>query len=67
MMGLKRRGYDHSKTESLEVRQLRDNLVIVTGTVIRYKKDGSELERFNLNYTMRKVNDHWKIIVGTLF
>lgn len=66
MMGLKRRGYAHSKTESLEARQLRDDLAIVTGTVIRYKKDDSELERFDLNYTMRKVNNRWKIIVGTL-
>lgn len=66
MMGLKRRGYHHGKTESLEVRQLRDDLAIITGTVIRYKKDDSELERFDLNYTMRKVNNSWKIIVGTL-
>jgi hypothetical protein len=66
MIGLKWRGYDHGKTESLHVRQLRDDLAIVTGTVIRYKKDDSELERFDLNYTMRKVNNDWKIIVGTL-
>ncbi|MBD2033771.1 hypothetical protein H6F76_01660 [Leptolyngbya sp. FACHB-321] len=66
MTRLKRRGYDHSKTESLEVRQVRDNLAIITGTVIRYKKDNSELERFDLNYTLRKVKSDWKIIVGTL-
>jgi hypothetical protein len=66
MMGLKRRGYHHGKTESLEVRQLRDDLAIVTGRVIRYKKDNSELERFDLNYTLRKRNGNWKIIVGTL-
>jgi hypothetical protein len=66
MMGLKRRGYHHGKTESLQVRQLRADLAIITGTVIRYKKDNSELERFDLNYTLRKVNHHWKIIVGTL-
>lgn len=66
MLGLKRRGYHHGKTESLEVRQLREDLAIVTGTVIRYKKDNSELERFDLNYTMRKVNHDWKIIVGAL-
>ncbi|QZZ20961.1 hypothetical protein J5X98_00115 [Leptothermofonsia sichuanensis E412] len=66
MTKLKWRGYDHSETESLEVRQLRDDLAIVTGTVIRYKKDDSELERFDLNYTMRKVNHDWKIIIGVL-
>jgi len=66
MSVLKCRGYHHGKTELLEVRQLRDDLAIVTGIVIRYRKDGSELERFDLNYTMRKVGDSWKIIVGTL-
>jgi ketosteroid isomerase-like protein len=66
MMGLNRRGYHHGKTESLQVRQLRADLAIITGTVIRYKKDSSELERFDLNYTLRKVNHRWKIIVGTL-
>lgn len=66
MTKLKWRGYNHSETESLEVRQLRDDLAIVTGTVIRYKKDDSELERFDLNYTMRKVNHDWKIIIGVL-
>jgi hypothetical protein len=66
MIGLKRRGYHHGKTESLKVRQLRDDLAIITGTVIRYKKDDSELERFDLNYTLRKVKSDWKIIVGTL-
>ncbi|UBF26687.1 hypothetical protein K9N68_01390 [Kovacikia minuta CCNUW1] len=66
MIQLKWRGYHHGKTESLEVRQLRDDLAIVTGTVIRYKKDDSELERFDLNYTLGKVNHDWKIIIGAL-
>jgi len=66
MLLLKWRGYHYGKTESLEVRQLRDDLAIVTGTVIRYKKDGGELERFDLNYTLRKINQSWKIVVGAL-
>lgn len=66
MSVLKYRGYHHSKTESLDVRQLRDDLAVITGTVIRFRKDCSELERFDLNYTMRQVDDSWKIIVGTL-
>ncbi|MBL1178218.1 DUF6841 family protein [Pantanalinema sp. GBBB05] len=66
MMPLKWRGYDHSVTGPLAVKQLRDDLAIVTGTVIRYKKDDSELERFDLNYTLRKVKNDWKIIIGSL-
>lgn len=38
MAVLKWRGYHHSKTVSLAVRQMRDDLAVVTGTVIRYKK-----------------------------
>lgn len=44
---------------------------IVTERVVRFKQfkrepDETILECFNLNYTMRKVNGHWKIIVGVL-
>ncbi len=66
MRDLKRRGYDHNKTESLSVRQLSHNLAIISGTVIRYKKDDTELERFGLTYTLRQVEGNWKIIVGIL-
>ncbi len=66
MLLLKWRGYHHSKTESLNVRQLREDLAIVTGTVIRYKRDGGELERFDLNYTLRNGKHGWKIVVGAL-
>ncbi len=66
MTQLKWHGYSYSETEALEVRQLRSDLAVITGTVIRFKKDKTELERFDLNYTMRKVNNNWKIIVGTL-
>ena len=71
MAKLKFRGYDHARTESLSVRQLDNHLAIVSGTVIRYKKDrqakdDNELERFGLTYTLRKVDETWKIITGML-
>lgn len=66
MGNLKRRGYHHSRTQSLSVRQLSDNLAIISGTVIRSKQDGTELERFGLTYTLRQVQSGWKIIVGAL-
>jgi hypothetical protein len=71
MKELEQRCFSRSIAESLNVQQLSDNLAIVTGVVIRYKQckqDDLEtvLECFDLNYTMRKVNDDWKIIVGTL-
>lgn len=71
MKDLKRRCFTRSEAESLNVQQLSDNLAIVTGLVIRYKKCNEDyqetvLECFNLNYTMRKVDGNWKIIVGAL-
>lgn len=71
MAELKRRGYDHAHTKSLSVRQLDQNLAIVSGVVIRYKKDrqqkdDTELERFGLTYTLRRVEENWKIITGIL-
>ncbi|QYO67611.1 hypothetical protein [Leptolyngbya sp. 7M] len=71
MKDLKRRCFTRSYAESLAVQQLSDDTAIVTGKVIRLKqcKNDTEetlLECFNLNYTMRKVDGSWKIIVGVL-
>ena len=62
---LRRHGYHASKTEFLEVRRQRDDLAIVTGKVIRYKKDNSELERFDFKCTLCCVQGSWKIVVIT--
>ena len=67
MAELKFRGYDYARTESLSVRQLDNQLAIVGGTVIRYKKDATELERFGLTYTLRRVEENWRIITGMLY
>jgi hypothetical protein len=66
MGDLKQRGYSRGEMPSLSVRRLSNNLAIVNGHVIRYRKDGTELERFGLTYTLRKVGEHWKIIAGIL-
>jgi hypothetical protein len=66
MLDLKWRSYDHSRTTSLSVRQLSENLAIVSGVVIRCRQDDTELERFGLTYTLRQVDSQWKIIVGML-
>lgn len=71
MQDLKQRCFTRSEARSLHVQQLSDNLAIVTGLVIRYKKckenhPETTLECFNLTYTMRKVDGSWKIIVGAL-
>jgi ketosteroid isomerase-like protein len=71
MKDLKKRCFSRSIARSIEVQQLSDNLALVTGIVIRYKRCTTTepetlLECFNLNYTMRKVKGTWKIVVGVL-
>lgn len=67
MEGLRRRGYGHSHTDSLSVRYISHDLALVSGVVIRYKRDKTELERFGLTYTLRQVSGgNWKIISGAL-
>lgn len=71
MQELKQCCFIRSEARDLHVQQLSNNLAIVTGVVIRYKQCKNDrleevLECFNLNYTMRKINGNWKIIVGTL-
>lgn len=66
MSDLQRRGYHHAHTKSLSVRHLSNDLAIVSGIVIRCRKDNTELERFGLTYTLRQVDGSWNIIVGAL-
>jgi hypothetical protein len=71
MKDLKDRCFSRSIARSIKVKQLDETLAIVTGLVIRYKRckptePETLLECFDLNYTMRKVNGAWKIVVGVL-
>lgn len=67
MADLKRQNFDRSEIHNnTKVKFLSDNLAIITGAATRYKKDNTELESFDFTYTMRKVSDRWKIIVGII-
>ncbi|MEM9448852.1 MAG: DUF4440 domain-containing protein [Cyanobacteria bacterium P01_E01_bin.6] len=63
---LKSNNFSHSSLSSLSVKQVSSSQAIITGRAIRFKKDGDELERFGLNYTMQKKENDWKIIFGLL-
>ncbi|MCC5634855.1 hypothetical protein LC593_03130 [Nostoc sp. CHAB 5844] len=63
---LKRQNYDRSETSSLKVKLLSENLSIGSGVATRYTKDNKVLNSFGFTYTLRKVGDRWKIIVGTI-
>ena len=63
---LRRQKYDRSEIRDLKVKFLSDDLAIITGAATRYRIDDRELESFDFTYTMRKVSDRWKIIVGII-
>jgi hypothetical protein len=63
---LKKQNYGRSETSPLKVNFLSDNLAVVSAVATRYTKDNQFLTRFGFTYTMRKVNERWKIIVGKI-
>jgi hypothetical protein len=66
MKGLKAKNFKESKVLSLDTKQLSENQGLVVGTAKRFDKVGKEIEHFGFTYTLRKVGDEWKIIVGVL-
>ena len=67
MESLKLKNFAESKIiGSLQVTQLSDNQGLVVGAAKRLDKEEQEIEYFGFTYTMRKVEDKWKIIAGIL-
>jgi ketosteroid isomerase-like protein len=63
---LKARGYGRSEWANLHVKQLSDQAAVVSTMVLRYKTDGTELERFGATYALRRTEAGWKIVVLTI-
>ena len=55
------RGYDYMKPVETYTKQLSDDTAIVSSQVVRYKKDGSELNRASATYVLHKNSRGWKI------
>jgi hypothetical protein len=67
MERLKCKNFAESKIiGSLQVTQLSDNQGLVVGAAKRFDKKKQEIEHFGFTYTLRKVEDKWKIIAGIL-
>jgi ketosteroid isomerase-like protein len=64
MEGLKARGYARSELTDVAAISMSDNIVLVTVSRARYKKDGSQLERLGETYTFRKIDNGWKIVTA---
>jgi 3-oxoadipate enol-lactonase len=63
---LRKEKFKESKILSLQVSQLSDNQGLVVGVAKRFNQADMEMEHFGFTYTMRKVEDKWKIIAGVL-
>jgi len=58
------RGYDRSEWESLEVRLLDAQTGLASGITVRYRADGSVLERVAVTYSLWSTDKGWKIFLS---
>ena len=64
---LKKRNYTRTEIIDLDVRQMSQDLALVGVGLERYTADGEQLQPgtiYAYTYTLRKVDDHWKIVVA---
>lgn len=59
-----RQGYAKSEWIDLGVKLLGGTYAIAAGTYVRYKTDGSELNRSGGTYLLNKVDGAWKIAIN---
>ncbi|PWT74577.1 MAG: hypothetical protein C5B46_03840 [Proteobacteria bacterium] len=63
--GLLGRGYERSAWEAVEVRQLDAQSALASGITVRYRADGTVLERVAVTYGLWRTTDGWKIFWST--
>jgi hypothetical protein len=63
MKDLSSRGFNRSELSLRYGQRLSDTMAVLIGVAIRYKADGSELERVGITYIVRKQNADWEITV----
>jgi len=66
MEGLKAHGFSRSEITEMKVNQMSERTALVSIRKIRYKTDGSELERLGETYTFLKTGDDWKVAVAVV-
>ena len=65
---LKQNNYARTDIKELNARQMSKGLALVSVDLERYTSDGEQLggpgRTYPYTYTLRKVDDHWKITVA---
>jgi len=64
MSALQRRGYGRSEIADMSVNRVSNSGAVVSVRRIRYRTDGSELERLGETYMLREVDRDWKIVAA---
>ena len=64
LRGLVERGYARSTWEELEVRPLDPQTALASGITVRFRSDGSVLERVAVTYGLRNSGEGWKIFMS---
>jgi ketosteroid isomerase-like protein len=59
--GLKPLGYSHSKILDPRIKMLNATTALYSTSAIRFKTDGTEMQRAGFTYLLRKDNSGWKI------
>lgn len=64
--GLRAKGYSRSELANLNVKSMSDTTSLASGLAIRYRLDGSELERVGVTYIVQKSDKGWRIVVTVI-
>jgi uncharacterized protein (TIGR02246 family) len=64
LRGLVDRGYARSAWQELEVRLLDPQTALASGITVRYRSDGTVLERVAVTYGLRESAEGWKIFMS---
>ena len=64
LRALVERGYARSAWEELEVRLLDPQTALASGITVRYRSDGTVLERLAVTYGLRESAEGWKIFMS---
>ena len=59
---LKKQGFARTQRDQINIKVLNDDTAMASGRAIRYKEDGSELERRGATFALRKTDAGWKIV-----
>jgi len=63
---LRSRGYARSVVTGVQVKQLSDDLALVSARGERFTREGDLFERISAVYTMRKADDTWRIATAAM-